>query len=55
MKLTKFNGQFFKDFWKIVFPYWKNSEDKWFARGILALILGLDFGMVFISYKITEW
>ena len=53
--LKQFNRAFFRDFWGLVKPYWSESEERWSARGLIALVVGLNLLMVFISYRITEW
>ncbi|MGO9308021.1 MAG: ABC transporter ATP-binding protein/permease, partial [Spirochaetia bacterium] len=53
--LKQFNRAFFRDFWGLVKPYWSESEERWSARGLIALVIGLNLLMVYISYRITEW
>ncbi|WP_248886219.1 ABC transporter ATP-binding protein/permease [Acidithiobacillus acidisediminis] len=53
--MRQFNREFFRDLWQISKPYWTSSEDRWLARGVFALIIGLNLFMVFISYRITQW
>lgn len=42
------------ELWKLIIPYWK-SEEKYKAWSMLALILGLNLGFVYISVKLNEW
>ncbi len=51
----QFNAAFFRDLWRLLRPYWVESEERWGALGLLALIVSLNLLMVFISYRITEW
>jgi putative ATP-binding cassette transporter len=45
---------FFTKLWKLCAPYWW-SEERWFARGILALILLLNVGIVYILTLLNDW
>lgn len=53
--MKQFNRAFFHDFWGLVKPYWWTSEERWSARGLLAVVIALNLFMVYISYKVTEW
>ena len=53
--LKQFNRAFFSDLWKLIKPYWSESEERWSARLLIALVIALNLLMVFISYRITEW
>jgi len=53
--MKQFDKIFFRDFWKLVKPYWWTSEERWSARVLLALVIVLNLLMVFISYRVTEW
>jgi len=53
--MKQFNRAFFRDLWKLAKPYWWSSDERWFARGILALVIVLNLLMVYINYRITEW
>jgi putative ATP-binding cassette transporter len=53
--MKQFNRVFFKDLWKITGPYWRHSEERWFARGVFLAIVALNLAMVWVSYLITEW
>jgi len=52
--MERFNRVFFRDAWRIAIPYWK-SEERWSAYGLLAIVVGLSLGLVYISVLITEW
>ncbi|HUW99133.1 MAG TPA: ABC transporter ATP-binding protein/permease [Acidiferrobacter sp.] len=52
--MERFNRVFFRNAWRIAMPYWK-SEERWSAYGLLALVVGLSLGLVYISVLITEW
>jgi putative ATP-binding cassette transporter len=53
--LKQFNRAFFSDLWRLLKPYWSESEERWSARLLIALVIALNLLMVFISYRITEW
>lgn len=43
-----------KTAWRLAVPYWR-SEDKWAARGLLAVIVGLALGMVYLNVLFNDW
>lgn len=43
-----------RHFWLLTKPYW-TSEEKWPARGLLVLVIGLSLGMVFIQVQFNSW
>ena len=45
---------FMRDLWTLVRPYW-SSEEKWLARGLLAVVIALDLGTVFVNVAINKW
>ena len=45
---------FLRDLWVLVRPYW-SSDEKWAARGLLALVIALDLGTVFVNVEINKW
>lgn len=51
MKTTK---TFLSDLWALTKPYWF-SEERWVARGLLALIVALNLGLVYINVLINSW
>jgi putative ATP-binding cassette transporter len=40
--------------WNILGPYWW-SEEKWVGRGLLALIVALNLGLVYITVLFNQW
>jgi putative ATP-binding cassette transporter len=46
--------QFLRDLWVLARPYWF-SEEKWGARGLLAIIVALNLGMVGIMVLLNQW
>lgn len=46
-------SSFLKDVWTLTRPYW-SSEERWAARGLLAVIIALNLGVVFITVWLTE-
>lgn len=44
---------FLKDVWTLTRPYW-SSEERWVARGLLAVIVALNLGTVFITVWLTD-
>ena len=47
-------GPFLKDAWRLAKPYF-NSEEKWAARGLLAVIVILNLSMVGMSVVLNFW
>jgi putative ATP-binding cassette transporter len=45
---------FLRDLWTLTRPYW-SSEEKWVARGLLAVVIALNLGTVFVSVEINQW
>ena len=45
---------FVADIWSLARPYWV-SEEKWVARGLLALVVGLSFGSIYIAVLVNHW
>ena len=52
--LSEKNGRFLRDLWRLIRPYWY-SEEKWSARLLLATIIALTLGMVWINVEINQW
>ena len=52
--LSEKNSHFVRDLWHLVRPYWF-SEEKWSARLLLAAIVALTLGMVWINVEINQW
>jgi len=40
--------------WHLIKPYW-NSEEKWRARGLLAAVIALALGMVYLDVLFNAW
>jgi putative ATP-binding cassette transporter len=40
--------------WQLSRPYWF-SEERWIARGLLAAVVVLNLGTVYITVQVTEW
>src|SRR5574340_1278276 len=45
---------FLKDLWVLTRPYWF-SDERWAARGLLAVNIGLNLGIVYVSVLINKW
>ena len=50
-KVTK---AFLADLWSLTKPYWF-SEDRWAARGLLAVIVALNLALVYVNVLINRW
>ncbi|MBR2179069.1 MAG: ABC transporter ATP-binding protein/permease [Selenomonadaceae bacterium] len=44
----------FKGFWHLFKGYW-SSEEKWKARGLLTVVIALNFAMVYLLVQINDW
>ena len=44
----------FRGFWHLFKGYW-SSEEKWKARGLLAVVIALNFAMVYLLVQINDW
>src|SRR3989442_1462461 len=42
------------DAWRMIRPYWF-SEDRWPARGLMLMVVGLTLGMVYLSVLLNQW
>ncbi|WP_019139587.1 ABC transporter ATP-binding protein/permease [Noviherbaspirillum massiliense] len=40
--------------WRLIAPYWQ-SEEKWKARGLLAAVIALALGMVYLDVQFNAW
>ena len=47
-------GTFLKDLWRLTKPYWF-SEERWTARGLLALIVAINLGLVYLEVLFNQW
>ena len=45
---------FLRDLWRLTKPYWF-SEDKWRARALLALIVVINLGVVYLEVLFNQW
>jgi putative ATP-binding cassette transporter len=45
---------FLRDLWALTRPYWQSGE-RWAARGLLAAVVGLNLGLVYIDVRINYW
>jgi len=48
------NKRFCKGVWHLFKGYW-NSEEKWKARGLLGVVIALDFAAVYILVLLNQW
>lgn len=46
--------QVFKEFWRLCKGYWQ-SEEKWRARGLLAVVMLLNCAVVYMLVLLNEW
>ncbi|MBM3490843.1 MAG: ABC transporter ATP-binding protein/permease [Alphaproteobacteria bacterium] len=45
---------FLADLWSLARPYWF-SEERWAARGLLAVIVAMNLGLVFVQVLFNRW
>ena len=45
---------FLADLWALTSPYWF-SEERWVTRGLLAVVIGLKLGLVFVFVLVNPW
>ena len=45
---------FVADIWSLARPYWV-SEERWVARGLLALVVALSLGSIYIAVLVNHW
>ena len=45
---------FLRDLWTLTRPYWF-SEERWQARGLLAVVVALNLGIVWVNVEINKW
>jgi putative ATP-binding cassette transporter len=48
-------GQFARDLWQLIRPYWLRSDERWRSLLLLALIIGLGIGLVQINVWFNGW
>lgn len=51
----RFDRAFIRDTWRLAKPYFASSEERWVARGLLALIVITTLALVYINVRITNW
>jgi vitamin B12/bleomycin/antimicrobial peptide transport system ATP-binding/permease protein len=44
----------FREFWAIAKPYWV-SEERWAARGLLAVIVSMNLAVVWVNVSLNAW
>jgi len=47
-------GAFGSKLWVLVRPFWV-SEERWAARGLLALLIAMNLGLVYLNVKFNDW
>jgi putative ATP-binding cassette transporter len=52
--MSKAARTFLPDLWALTRPYWF-SEERWAARGLLAVIVALNLGLVYINVQLNQW
>ncbi len=52
--MTKPAKTFLPELWALTRPYWF-SEERWAARGLLAVIIALNLGLVYINVLLNQW
>jgi vitamin B12/bleomycin/antimicrobial peptide transport system ATP-binding/permease protein len=45
---------FLRSFWRLAKPYW-TSEERLIARGLLAVVIALNLGTVYLSVRFNSW
>jgi putative ATP-binding cassette transporter len=45
---------FVADLWALVRPFWV-SDERWPARGLLAVIVGMNLGLVYLNVLFNQW
>ncbi len=45
---------FLRDLWRLTKPYWTSNE-RWIARSLLAAVILLNLGTVFVAVEINKW
>jgi putative ATP-binding cassette transporter len=45
---------FLRDLWALTRPYWF-SDERWAARGLLAAVVALNLGIVYINVLLNQW
>ncbi len=47
-------SSFLRDLWALARPYWV-SRERWTARGLLAAVVALNLGLVYLNVLFSEW
>ncbi|MDR0673839.1 MAG: ABC transporter ATP-binding protein/permease [Zoogloeaceae bacterium] len=47
-------GRWLASAWRLILPYWM-SEERWRARGLLALIIGIDICNTYVGVRLSYW
>ncbi len=47
--------RFLADAWRLSYPYFASSEERWSARGLLAIVIGLNLALVGMSVVLNFW
>ncbi|MDR2031013.1 MAG: ABC transporter ATP-binding protein/permease, partial [Azoarcus sp.] len=47
-------GRWLASAWRLLLPYWM-SEERWRARGLLALIIGIDVFNTYVGVRLSYW
>ncbi|MBV8939761.1 MAG: ABC transporter ATP-binding protein/permease [Alphaproteobacteria bacterium] len=45
---------FFREVYQLAAPYWR-SQERWQARLLLALVIGMNLGIVYITVQLNKW
>jgi putative ATP-binding cassette transporter len=48
-------GPFLKDAWRLARPYFMTSEERWSARGLLAVIVAMNLTSVGLTVVLSFW
>src|SRR5262245_57481694 len=48
------NRKFLRDLWALTRPYWF-SDQRWAARGLLAAVVALNLGIVYLNVLFNKW
>jgi len=52
--MVKLSGSFLRDLWTLARPYWF-GEDRWAGRGLLATIVAMNLGLVYLNVQFNLW
>lgn len=48
-------SQLLRDTWFLTKPYFLTSDDRWAGLGLIAVLVGLNLGSVYLNVLFTEW